>query len=123
VCQQAKDMPWITDVMVGVNNVAELMANSDLAIGAAGSTSWERCCLGLPCIVICLAENQKKVINILAEYGAAISCSLEDSINGKALDSKLTFAARNLPKLIQNSISVVDGLGCNKVVNKIKAAL
>lgn len=123
VCQQAKDMPWVTDVRVGVNNMAELMANTDLAIGAAGSTSWERCCLGLPCIVICLAENQKKVINILAEYGAAISCGLEDSINGKALDSKLTFAARNLPKLIQNSISVVDGLGCNKVVNKIKAAL
>lgn len=39
VHQQAKDMPWVTDVVIGVNNMAELMAKSDLAIGAAGSTS------------------------------------------------------------------------------------
>jgi spore coat polysaccharide biosynthesis predicted glycosyltransferase SpsG len=39
VRQQAQDMPWTTEVVVGVNNMAELMAKSDLAIGAAGSTS------------------------------------------------------------------------------------
>lgn len=123
VQKQALLMPWRTEVKTGVDNMAELMANSDLAVGAAGSTSWERCCLGLPCIVICLAENQKKVISILDECGAAILCSLEESINSKALDSKFKFAERNLQELIKNSISVVDGLGCNKVVNKIKAVL
>ncbi|WP_338560593.1 UDP-2,4-diacetamido-2,4,6-trideoxy-beta-L-altropyranose hydrolase [Acinetobacter sp. KS-LM10] len=123
VCQQAKDMPWTTEVVVGVNNMAELMAKSDLAIGAAGSTSWERCCLGLPCIVICLAENQKKVIHILEKCGAAILCRLEDSINSKVLNSKFEYAKRNLPQLIENSISVVDGLGCKKVVDKIKVLL
>ena len=71
VCQQAKDMPWITDVVVGVNNMAELMAKSDLAIGAAGSTSWERCCLGLPSIMVVLAENQRTIAGKLKEVGAA----------------------------------------------------
>ncbi len=42
----AAQMPLSTDVKVNVHNMAQLMADSDLAIGAAGSTSWERCCLG-----------------------------------------------------------------------------
>ncbi|MBT5187017.1 MAG: UDP-2,4-diacetamido-2,4,6-trideoxy-beta-L-altropyranose hydrolase, partial [Kordiimonadaceae bacterium] len=40
----ALQMPWQTNVLVSVTNMAELMAASDLAIGAAGSTTWERCC-------------------------------------------------------------------------------
>src|SRR5690606_16519294 len=41
----AEQMPWHTEVRVNVGNMAQCMADSDLAIGAAGSTSWERCCL------------------------------------------------------------------------------
>lgn len=41
-----------------VNNMAELMNAADLAIGAGGTTTWERCFLGLPSIVIAIAENQ-----------------------------------------------------------------
>ncbi len=39
--------------------MAQLMADSDLAIGAAGATSWERCCLGLPTVMVVLADNQR----------------------------------------------------------------
>src|SRR5690606_35975420 len=48
VQQQAAMMPWCTEVVFNVDNMAQRMAESDFAIGAAGSTSWERCCLGLP---------------------------------------------------------------------------
>lgn len=41
-----------------VNNMAELINEADLAIGAGGTTTWERCFLGLPSIVIAIAENQ-----------------------------------------------------------------
>lgn len=44
-----------------VNNMAELMNEADLAIGAGGTTTWERCFLGLPTIVIAIAENQVKI--------------------------------------------------------------
>ena len=50
VRKQAKKLPWSTSIKVGVDNMSELMANSDLAIGAAGSTAWERCFLALPSI-------------------------------------------------------------------------
>jgi UDP-2,4-diacetamido-2,4,6-trideoxy-beta-L-altropyranose hydrolase len=42
-------------------SLADLMATADLAIGAGGATSWERCCLGLPSLVITLADNQKSI--------------------------------------------------------------
>ncbi|MDM7858932.1 UDP-2,4-diacetamido-2,4,6-trideoxy-beta-L-altropyranose hydrolase [Thiopseudomonas acetoxidans] len=119
VQQQAALMPWPTEVKVGVNNMAELMANSDLAIGAAGATSWERCCLGLPSIVICLADNQRKVIRSLEQSGAAILCSLEESISSIKLSPKLKLAEHFLVRLIKNSSIIIDGLGCNRVVNKI----
>ena len=49
--------------------MAELMAEADLAIGAGGTATWERCCLGLPTICFCLAENQHKLISDGAAAG------------------------------------------------------
>jgi UDP-2,4-diacetamido-2,4,6-trideoxy-beta-L-altropyranose hydrolase len=40
-------------------NMAELMAAADLAIGAGGSTTWERCALGLPTLQVAIAPNQE----------------------------------------------------------------
>lgn len=59
VRELAAQMPWPTEVVVNVDDMAQRMAESDLAIGAAGSTSWERCCLGLPTLMVVLAENQQ----------------------------------------------------------------
>lgn len=69
---QAAQMPWPTEVLVGVDNMAHLMAESDLAIGAAGSTSWERCCLGVPTIQVALAQNQEAIAQALSRAGAAL---------------------------------------------------
>jgi UDP-2,4-diacetamido-2,4,6-trideoxy-beta-L-altropyranose hydrolase len=68
---QALAMPWPTKVLVGVSDMAQLMADCDLAIGAAGITSWERCCLGVPTIMLVLADNQRKIAKALSESGAA----------------------------------------------------
>ena len=48
------------EVIVNANNMAELMLNADLAIGASGSTNWERLCLGLPSLIFTVAKNQIK---------------------------------------------------------------
>lgn len=57
-------------VLVGVRNMAELLAGSDLAIGAAGTSSWERCCLGVPSLILVLADNQRAIAALLAEVNA-----------------------------------------------------
>ncbi len=46
-----------------------LMKKADLAIGAGGATSWERLCLGLPSLIITMAENQRPVNHDLHEMG------------------------------------------------------
>jgi len=54
---------------VGIRTLSKLIIRADLAIGAAGTTSWERCCLGLPALVISIAENQKIVAKELHAGG------------------------------------------------------
>ena len=56
---------------VDADNVPALMAQADLAIGAAGATAWERCCLGLPSLVVIAADNQRHVAAGLKAAGAA----------------------------------------------------
>ena len=52
-----------------VNNMAELMARADLALGAGGASNWERCYLGLPALITIVAENQRETVEALAEAG------------------------------------------------------
>jgi UDP-2,4-diacetamido-2,4,6-trideoxy-beta-L-altropyranose hydrolase len=53
-----------------VSNMAELILNADLGIGAGGATMWERCCLGLPAITVVSAANQERATEDVAGIGA-----------------------------------------------------
>ena len=69
------------EVIINADNMAELMLEADLAIGAGGSTSWERCCLGLPTLLFVTAENQKVIAENLERLGAVmIVRSLKDDL-------------------------------------------
>ena len=111
VKQQAECLPWFTEVKVSIDNMAQLMADSDLAIGAAGSTSWERCCLGLPSILITVAENQKTIALNLQKAGAIVC--LDDFSDKNSLNNAL----KNLDTkaLSHNSSLVCSGMGVKYV--------
>ncbi len=64
-------LPFTAEVLVNVSDMARLMADSDLAVGAAGGSSWERCCLGLPTLLATLADNQLSGARALDQAGAA----------------------------------------------------
>ena len=64
-------------LVIDAHNMAELMCNADIAIGAAGATAWERCALGLPSIIIKTAENQTTVIDRILDYGVATLHDIE----------------------------------------------
>lgn len=108
----AERMPWPTDVRVSVNDMAQLMADSDLAIGAAGSTAWERCCLGLPTLMVVLAKNQRDGAAALVKSGASLSIGGTDDA-GQGLCAALE-ALADPAMLIAMSIAasgVTDGAG------------
>lgn len=123
VKSRASTMPWPTCVLVGVNDMAQLMADSDLAIGAAGATSWERCCLGLPSIMLVVADNQQLVAKGLEQAGAAVL-----SLSGSELRSQLNFLLNTfsfdinrLVKMSDAAASIVDGGGVNSVLKLMEA--
>lgn len=123
VTRQAQSMPWPTQVMVGVSDMAKVMADSDLAIGAAGATSWERCCLGLPTIMLVLAENQRKVAEGLERAGAAriIEPSQLHVESLRSLFAAVTEFPRALLDMSRTAASIVDGVGVGAVLHLLES--
>jgi len=117
VQEQAEKMSYKTEVKINVTNMAELMANSDVAIGAAGATTWERCCLGVPSLIILLADNQKETIEVLVESAIALKGST-DNLN-KDMKKLENISGDLLMSLSQNTMKVLDGQGTNKVMNTL----
>jgi UDP-2,4-diacetamido-2,4,6-trideoxy-beta-L-altropyranose hydrolase len=56
-----------------VENIAKFMNNADLALGAVGTATWERCYLGLPSVVTVIADNQCKIAADLAKMQALVN--------------------------------------------------
>ncbi len=121
----AKDMPWPIDVLVNINDMAQRMADSDLAIGAAGSTSWERCCLGLPSLMIVLADNQSSVAQALQAAKAAQLLGGLSDIEMKlplAIDALTTL--HNSQQILWDTsmaaAALTDGLGLHKILKTMQ---
>lgn len=116
----ASTMPWTTDILVGVNDMAQRMAHCDLAIGAAGSTSWERCCLGVPTLMVTLAQNQVSIGNALHQQGGAIliGSPAEPHFETKFHDTMLILQSDRqfLSKMSTNSAMLTNGCGCHEVI-------
>jgi UDP-2,4-diacetamido-2,4,6-trideoxy-beta-L-altropyranose hydrolase len=107
--QMVKQLSFKVEVKVDEKNMAELMANSDLAIGGAGSTAWERCCLGLPSIMIDLAKNQQLVAETLSKAGAALLVTKSELVHIENLLVQLDKSRLN--KLSDSAAKIVNGQG------------
>lgn len=113
----AGEMPWPTAVLVNTADMGALMACSDFSIGAAGSTSWERCCLGVPSIILVLAENQRFISFELDKAGAAKAISLDEG--NLEVQLREVIDSYQMPILLketsQRAASVCDGVGVERV--------
>lgn len=101
-------------VHVNSERMAELMRDADLAIGAAGTTSWERCCLGLPSVILVLAENQRPSAQALSAAGAALAADDLDTIGAKL--ALLVEDAAALARMSAAAFAITDGLGTSRVL-------
>lgn len=112
---QAALMPWSTEVLVNIQDMAQRMADCDFAFGAAGSTSWERCCLGVPTMMVILAENQLAIGEALDRSGAAILIgrSTDKDFHAQCVTrfSQCLDEAERLNRMSQAAAGVTDGTG------------
>ena len=107
-------------VHVDVKNMAELMVGADLAIGAGGNSAWERCTLGLPTLLLVIAENQQINAKALDRVGAVRVVAPEiDSLVG-AIDS-LAGDPYELKNMSAAAARLADGLGAIRVSQAVVA--
>ena len=120
--RQAARMPVTTLVKSGVSDMAQLMADSDLAIGAAGATSWERCCLGVPTIMVVLAANQQQVAAGLQDAQAVrvVLASQDIPLTLPTLMKELLQSTAKLHQMSQAAAAVTDGTGVARVIGHLE---
>ncbi len=117
-------LPWAT-FYHQTEDMARLMTSADLAIGAAGTAVWERCCLGLPAIVVPLAENQLPGLPGIGDSGCAfiaIETLASPQVLVTAIIDALALALRAPAALRHQSscaATLVDGAGCRRVIRQM----
>ena len=119
IIEQAKYYSLDMEVSVDVNDMARRMLEADLAIGAGGSTSWERCCLGLPSLIILLASNQSLIYSNLEANGIVIGLGDGFKLDPKTISSQINTLLGNsllMKTMSLKSISLTNGLGVTKAV-------
>lgn len=103
-----------------VPTLAPLMAEADLAVGACGVTAWERCCLGLPALVVTIADNQQPIAAELQRRGLIRWLGSEEVVDERKLAHALeAVLAEGLPSAewSQWCKEAVDGQGARRVAS------
>ena len=103
--------------------LAPLMVDSQLAIGGSGSTTWERLCLGLPALVVTLADNQRPAAAELQRRGLLRWVGHHDEVDEAELASAI---AREIERgadeeCSRRALATVDGRGAERVTAAMSA--
>lgn len=122
ICSEQKYLNYYCQI----DNIAELMMKADFCIGAGGATTWERCALGLPTATVVIAENQRKITEDVAKYGACYYLGDLESFTQENVQKVLLNSMSNIDKL--NTMSkrcrkLVDGKGTSRVIKEIQNVL
>ena len=100
------------------DDFAKIMSNSDLAIGAGGTTTWERMCLGVPSVVVSIAENQVPTCEKLGREGFVRYLGPQSEVTNESVASAIREFLQTPSALSAVSIKsqiLVDGKGCERV--------
>lgn len=107
---------------VDCDDPAELLAVADLAIGAGGTSAWERCCLALPTLLVLVAENQRANNAALVAAGAAQRIAESDQLSASNVADAVRSIAADPVRLVALAHAagiLCDGLGARRVALEI----
>ncbi|MBT8440669.1 MAG: UDP-2,4-diacetamido-2,4,6-trideoxy-beta-L-altropyranose hydrolase [Gammaproteobacteria bacterium] len=121
VVDRLSEMVFETKLMIDTPEMARLILNADLAVGASGSSTWERCCLGLPSVNILIANNQQYAHKNLGGAGVIEAVKAEEPLE-KAIATSVQVLVSDMKKwhsISERCFSLIDGLGTRRVVSRI----
>lgn len=103
-----------------VKDVTPLYGGTDLVLGASGGSTWERACLGLPSLVVTIAENQEEVARSAEEAGILYHAGRSEGVTPDKLAEdldRLLGAPHTLQAMSRRGMDLVDGRGCERVAH------
>lgn len=105
-------------------HLADLMHQADIAIGAGGVTNWERMCLGLPSVVIAIADNQIPISRQLDAEGAIRFLGTSASVTIEVLQRALVdeIGGHRYLQRARIGMKKCDGLGTTRVIDALRAS-
>ncbi|MDA8228545.1 MAG: UDP-2,4-diacetamido-2,4,6-trideoxy-beta-L-altropyranose hydrolase [Desulfitobacterium hafniense] len=95
ICQERDNFNYYCQV----KNMADLMVKADMALGAGGSTMWERCFVGLPCVTTIVAANQDIITRAVADFGAVYNLGWYEDVSVKKIEETLKVLLSDKDKL------------------------
>jgi UDP-2,4-diacetamido-2,4,6-trideoxy-beta-L-altropyranose hydrolase len=136
VARPGRAVQWITgplnprraappgvDVVVDAADMPARMHWADLAVTAAGSTSWELARVGTPQIAIELAANQTPVARALAEHGIAVRAGRHTDLDGARLAATIDgLTAPRREEMRRRGRATIDGQGAVRVLEAMGLA-
>lgn len=119
-----KNSKFNVQIQKDPKSMATWMAWADVAVSAAGSTAWELAYMGVPSILIIIADNQKAIGQTLQKRGAVLCAGEAHSLNVPKLSSMLERLVSSYPmrkKMSRILRRIVDGRGAERVLEAIAA--
>ena len=114
-CRLVTDLP----------DLAAFLARHDLQVGAAGGATWERCCLGVPTLLLVVADNQRPVAAALAEEDIVATTEPLDAVDPTSIAAalrRLIADPDRRRRLAERSRALVDGFGARRVAVALGAS-
>ena len=105
-----------------VTNMAHLMEQADLFVGASGATTWERCAMGLPAVTVAVANNQVEIAKSVAAIGAATYIGKYCDVTVEDLKQAIDWAlsdSRLLVRMSNAAMNLSDAKGTDRVVREM----
>jgi UDP-2,4-diacetamido-2,4,6-trideoxy-beta-L-altropyranose hydrolase len=105
---------------VQVANMVELLAAADLAVGAGGTATWERCALGVPTLAVCIADNQRELLAHASRAGVVYVPDAADQLDARMLATHLRALLGNAAlrqQMSSRGLELVDGQGAQRVAD------
>jgi len=106
-----------------VTNMPELMAWADVAISGSGSTCWELAFMGVPSLVLILAENQRPIAEGLDKVGVAVNLGWHKDLSSSEIENALLSLISDKPKraeVVQRAQALVDGSGSIRLLTELR---
>jgi UDP-2,4-diacetamido-2,4,6-trideoxy-beta-L-altropyranose hydrolase len=118
VREQIDNVAGRIKLSVDISDMASAISRADLAIGAAGTSAWERCSLGVPTLLFVVADNQAVIAANLESAGAAKIVDSPESL-GSVLFGSSDSPGLDLVAMSRAAAQITDGKGAQRTVAEI----